>query len=360
MNNEHMHEIGIKIHKDREEILSFCKAHKRIHLYGMGYVANKMFKYLKEEGIDIYDVIVGDGHKSCDRYLDQYTVIELSDVRLDDEDGIIMGVRKEIQGYIMDNLEAKGIKKQHVYCQRIYLNNLSKKIVSDLYIGDSLCDQQNGYFSNYTELEEVGKFFGTDKSSELHNYLNKYEFFLNRWKDSEFVFLELGVLKAASIKMWGDYFKKATIYGVDIDPKCKAYEQKNTKIIISDLESEENLNKLGDLQPTIIVDDASHLWSHQIKAIYHLLPKLQSGGVYILEDLETSFPSYQYMDYDDAALTGYDFCSALAEVVTSREYLRHSTLDSMKITPLKNEIEFLAMQIEMISFIHGSCIIVKK
>lgn len=107
------------------------------------------------------------------------------------------------------------------------------------------------------------------------------------------------------------------------------------------------------------MDDASHLWSHQIKALYHLLPSLESGGIYILEDLGTSFYSYRTIEYADACVSAYDFCSALAEVVCSQELFRVQGLEA-NVMLFKKEIEELASQIEMITFIHQSCIIIKR
>lgn len=352
--------IGRKIHKEREEIINFCSSYERIHLYGMGRVANLIYEYLAEEGIDIQDVIVGDGHRTCEKFMDQYKVIELSEISIDKNDGIILGVGRKLQDQIEQELKAKGIMDSQIYCQGIYKSNIYTKIKKEYYIRKSPCNSlETGFFCNCFELDELGKIKGTDKCSKDHNYLNKYEFFLNKWKDAEFVFLELGVLKGASLEMWGNYFKQAKIYGVDINPECKKHERENRKVIIGDLGNEDVLEKIGELNPTIIVDDASHLWSHQIKAIYHLLPRLQSGGVYIMEDLETSFSSYRYTNFGDASISAYDFCSALAEVVCSQEFLRSDKLDA-RMVPVKKEIENLAMEIEMISFIHGSCIIVKK
>ena len=159
--------------------------------------------------------------------------------------------------------------------------------------------------------------------------------------------------------MWGTYFTNAQIYGVDIVQECIRYEGDNRRVLIQDLGDEEGLERLGSLRPAIIIDDASHVWSHQIKALYHLFPALQKGGVYILEDLGTSFFSYDRQFFADSVITAYDFCSAIAEVVTSRALLRTAHLQA-ELLSFKEEIEFLADQITMISFIHESCIIVKK
>lgn len=358
MDRNQKRHIGRMIHKDRDEILQFCSKHKRIHLYGMGYVANMIYEYLKEENIAVYDMIVGNGHRTEKSFKEKYEVLELSETCIDEEDGIILCVREELQSEIKDELRMLGIKDRQIYGQKIYSCNIFPEVIGTSHIS-SINSSSEGYFVHYLELDKLGKMLGTDKCSEAHNYLNKYEFFLNKWREKELVVLELGVFRGASLKMWGDYFQNGTVYGVDIDPECKKYEQKNCKVIIGDLGNEDTLDKIAELSPTIIIDDASHLWSHQIKAIYHLLPTLKSGGIFIMEDMGTSFSSYRNMNYDDASVSTYDFCCAMAEVVNSGEFLRMNHL-SANLCLLKKEIEYLATQIEMISFIHESCIIVKK
>ena len=165
------------------------------------------------------------------------------------------------------------------------------------------------------------------------------------------VMIELGVFNGSSLRMWNSYFSNAHVVGVDIDDKCKEFEGKNCDVIIADLSKKESILKLKELHPLIIVDDASHLWSHQISALIYLYDALPSGGIYILEDLGTSFSVNK--NYCDASICAYDFCSAIAEVTTSKKPLRGDHL-------FKAEIESIGMRTEMISFICGSCIMIKK
>jgi hypothetical protein len=47
--------------------------------------------------------------------------------------------------------------------------------------------------------------------------------------------LEIGVFGGGSLEMWRNYFApKCHVYGVDIEPACKSYEQERTKIFIGD------------------------------------------------------------------------------------------------------------------------------
>lgn len=351
-----MEQIANKIHKDRNEILNFCLNHDRIIIYGAGWIGRAMYQYLSEEHIEIFAFCVSDNCKSEYMFCNK-RVYELGEFTFKSDDGIILAVRCSLQNEIVLNLQKEQVPLKNIYIQQIYCRNASPQIIKACLIGNNHINEV--YFGQYARLDELGQKFGTDKSSKEHNYLRKYEFFLNKWKYEDINILELGVFKGSSLNMWGTYFSNATIYGVDIIEKCICCEGENRKVLIRDLSDESELDALGEIRPTIIIDDASHFWSHQIKALYHLLPNLRNGGIYILEDLGTSFPSYRNMNFDDASVSAYDFCAAIAEVVTSGEMLRVAHLQT-GLLPLKQEIEFLAQQIAMISFIQESCIMVKK
>lgn len=347
--------IAKKLHKDRSEILNFCAHHDRIIIYGTGWVGKAIFQYLSEEEIEVFAFCVSDNCKQESVFCNK-DVYEVSHFVFEQRDGIVLAVRKSLQSEIILNLVKNQIPLCNVYLQQIYCRNSDARIIEACVL-EGKSDET--YFSEYLQLDKLGQEYGTDKCSKMHNYLNKYEFFLKKWKEESINILELGVFEGSSLKMWGKYFSNSIIYGVDINVKCMQYQGGNCKVLIRDLADESILEDLKNIQPTIIIDDASHLWSHQIKALYHLLPGLQAGGIYILEDLGTSFSSYRNMNYDDASLSAFEFCMAIAEVVTSREILGEVQLKA-SLVPLKQDIEYLAQQIAMVSFIHESCIIIKK
>lgn len=351
-----MENIGVKLHKDRGEILAFCQQHERLFLYGDGWVGKAVFQYLAEEGIDVSAICVSEGYKRESSFCGR-DVYELSEISFAENDGIILGVSEVFQQEICRNLRSIGIPLENVYVQQIYVNSTGLKR-KELYWKNKNA-HKDSYFEKYTELDQIGQQCRTDKCSQEHDYLNKYEFFIDRWKNEKINILELGVYHGGSLKMWGAYFANASVYGVDISEGCLQYAGENRKVIIQDLGDEDDIRALGNLHPAIIVDDASHLWSHQIKALCHLLPAIQSGGVYIMEDLGTSFYSYDGQYFADAAVTAYDFCAAVAETVTSGAALRTAHLQA-ELLPLKQEIEYLAEQITMVSFIQESCVIIKK
>ena len=89
-------------------------------------------------------------------------------------------------------------------------------------------------------LDKIAKAKGTDKSSELHNYCEKYEKYLPFNRLEPLTFLEIGVLDGESLATWREYYPNATIIGIDINPDCKKYEDVET-------EGEHSLEELTSL-----------------------------------------------------------------------------------------------------------------
>ena len=65
-------------------------------------------------------------------------------------------------------------------------------------------------------LEEIGYAAGTDKSKREHNYLDFYEKAFTQMREKKFVLIETGILFGQSLKTWSEYFRNATVVGLDI------------------------------------------------------------------------------------------------------------------------------------------------
>ena len=140
-----------------------------------------------------------------------------------------------------------------------------------------------------TTLDELGIKHGTDKSSRHHDYLRKIEPFVADWRRLPMTMLEIGVKRGASIRMWRDYFRMATIVGIDKNPDSMIADE--GRIITLCMEAQK-LKRRADLPPMkdfapfrLIVDDGSHKWDHQLHAFEVLWPYLETDGIYIIEDL---------------------------------------------------------------------------
>lgn len=104
------------------------------------------------------------------------------------------------------------------------------------------------------------------------------------------VLLEIGVLKGDSIRAWKDIFPATEIIGIDID---QAIADANTDldIYIGDQKDARFLDRviLEIGQPDIIIDDGGHHRSETIFSFNHLWQHLKNGGLYVIEDVGTSF-----------------------------------------------------------------------
>lgn len=101
--------------------------------------------------------------------------------------------------------------------------------------------------------------------------------------------MEIGVENSESISLWLKYCKYAMIYGMDIN---KEYNNDRVQIIKGDQSNETDINKVisivgGDID--MILDDGSHIPEHQLLCFEKLFPYIKDGGIYIIEDIETSY-----------------------------------------------------------------------
>lgn len=104
--------------------------------------------------------------------------------------------------------------------------------------------------------------------------------------------LEIGVNGAGSLDMWREYFgSDATIYGIDINPECAAFDTPQTPVRIGSQDDPDFLQnvvrEMGGLD--VVLDDGSHKGRHQRKSFEVLFPLLNEGGLYIIEDTHTSY-----------------------------------------------------------------------
>jgi hypothetical protein len=128
------------------------------------------------------------------------------------------------------------------------------------------------------------------------HYIDIYDRYLNKYRNTEFVFLEIGIAHGGSLELWRKYFgEKATIIGVDVNPECKQFEQGNTKVFIGSQQDEKFLESLKQEVPKIdvLIDDGGHTMLQQIVTFNVLFDHIKENGLYICEDLHTSYwPRY--------------------------------------------------------------------
>lgn len=122
-----------------------------------------------------------------------------------------------------------------------------------------------------------------------HGYTRYYDVHLHPIRKRVKQVLELGLLNGASLALWRQYFPKAALYGVDIDParwKKFAGTLKNCQVLIGDETSQEFMASVAHRGPfDLIVDDASHDPLLQRQAFEWLWPAVRQYGYYVIEDV---------------------------------------------------------------------------
>ena len=142
------------------------------------------------------------------------------------------------------------------------------------------------------ELEQY--FEKNDKRliNKYQHYFDVYDRHFSKYKGQEITIVEVGVFQGGSLQMWRSYFgPKAKIWGIDIDPRCKLLEEQNTNIIIGSQEDETFLESIYDITGPIdiLIDDGGHTQKQQIKTFKILFDKIKNDGVYLCEDVHTSY-----------------------------------------------------------------------
>lgn len=145
-------------------------------------------------------------------------------------------------------------------------------------------------------LRMLATIFLTDKWN-WHWYAQHYEDVFRKDRRKKINLLEIGVggdedprKGGGSLRMWRAYFPHGRIYGIDIHDKS-LHNQRRIKTFLGSQTDPIFLDKvvreIGKIN--IIVDDGSHMNEHVLFTFSQLFPHLADGGVYAIEDTQTSY-----------------------------------------------------------------------
>jgi len=144
-------------------------------------------------------------------------------------------------------------------------------------------------------MNELEEYFSKNNSRLIHKWMHYFEIYdkhFSRFKNKEVIILEIGVSQGGSLQMWKNYFgDNAKIYGIDIDPRCKQFEEANIKIFIGSQSDKNFLKQIKKDIPKvdILIDDGGHSMRQQIISFQELFNHVKEDGIYLCEDCHTSY-----------------------------------------------------------------------
>ena len=141
------------------------------------------------------------------------------------------------------------------------------------------------------------------------NYFPIYDEVFARFRGQAPRVLEIGVYYGGSIQLWQRFFGPGTRFvAIDIEERCRSYDDPDNgvHVMIGDQSDPAFLAEVicrhGPFD--VIIDDGSHVISHQIASFNALIEEgVRPGGIYFVEDVETSFWGHRTLQND----TGFRF-----------------------------------------------------
>ena len=152
--------------------------------------------------------------------------------------------------------------------------------------------------------ETLARRAGTDKTT-YHNYEKIYEMWLAPWRHEAVNFLEIGLGctmdygPGKSLGLWEEYFthRDARVSFLEVDGACVKdhnIKLRNGTIFVGSQEDVSVLQKIAADGHAfggydVIIDDGGHTVNQQLSSLKFLWPAVSSGGIYVIEDLMTSY-----------------------------------------------------------------------
>ncbi|HSX10110.1 MAG TPA: hypothetical protein VLF94_00115 [Chlamydiales bacterium] len=218
--------------------------------------------------------------------------------------------------------------------------------------------------AEYLYLDQLAQESGTDKSSSGHNYTRAYAQYFAPMKNEKIKFLEIGIGNEESVKLWEDYFVNGDLHFIDIEDIENT--SRRSKYYRLDQGSPEELDAFIDAVGggfDIIIDDGGHTMNQQITSFVRLFPHVRSGGIYVIEDLHTSywigFQGGFHPDKRKATPNSTtEFLKTLIDDI-NHSYAKHGIPDCGLASASEN-LSYYQKTIDSIHFYKSLCLVTKR
>ena len=189
------------------------------------------------------------------------------------------------------------------------------------------------YRSDLTKLAEL---YQTDKTGS-HYYTPHYQSHFEKLRNNSLNLLEIGiggyddpVAGGNSLRMWKAFFPKGRIYGLDIYDKSRHDENRIKTFRGSQIDEQFLIGIVKEIgKVDIIIDDGSHVNDHVISTFKILFPMLDTNGIYVIEDTQTSYwdtaagQQWGGSTLLDASHTTMNFLKGLIDGLNYEEFIHH-------------------------------------
>lgn len=158
-------------------------------------------------------------------------------------------------------------------------------------------------------LRQLIENYGSDKN--INGYTPIYQSLFHPLRSNDINLLEIGIgtmvpsapssmvgygigdyKPGASLRAFRDFFDNGKIYGGDIQEDCMFEEDRIKTFLFDSRDIDACDNSLKDLTFDIIIDDGLHEVQSQLNTFSNLFPRLNSGGYYFIEDINSHNPLY--------------------------------------------------------------------
>lgn len=145
------------------------------------------------------------------------------------------------------------------------------------------------------DLTRLAAIYRTDKLD--HGYMPIYQRHFRHLRREKITLLEIGIggyadpwAGGGSLRMWAAYFHRGRVFGLDIEDKSP---QAGGRIGIFRGDQSDTEFLAGMASQTggfdIVIDDGSHFSADVITSFDALFPQVKEGGIYVIEDTQTSY-----------------------------------------------------------------------
>ena len=206
---------------------------------------------------------------------------------------------------------------------------------------------------------------GSGKGFYKHGlYADVYEELLTPYIDKEITLVEIGTGRGGSLQVWKKFLgSKVKIYGIDHKGELFYTEPQIIDNFLADQSNKEALEKIPLNNIDVFIDDASHESLPTINTFEVFFPRLNSKGLYIIEDVGTAYrkdygggfrSQKSYMEYFKHIVDILNI-NEWGELLPTQKNMREIIEDLIPI----NSMSILAL-VDKISFYMGMIVVRKK